>query len=1129
MERNREARRASTVTPNGLSRRRPRSSSIRDSPAKEDGQMELQEMARLRDRGNKKNTDRDREFSRLNKRRRGSMYAQEANRDGGEGSLGNSVDDEEEEVEQNGRVARTISSNTASSSVSNHNHRRSFLSPKDGRKSPARTISDQMIGVPVPRKARSASTKRVSRDYWTSHSGGFWEDRNHRQLSTSPATRSAAAVSPYSSNASMIKKMKSTGPKNRPPKVCKSSSVIQEDIEIEIAEVLYGLKKQSQSSKKQEILVKSPQKTDSKDTNGIDDQDDKSWVSSPSNSMLGSRRNKLEEDDNSTSFQNSSFSPEIKLDAKMEAYSPKMEKSGFKVESCDDAEMGVSTPLIEENGFLTEKPLPPKDESSSLPSSNSKCDDDLADSTATKAISTGLEVESQRDGKFEIDLMASPPPEKDGCIDLVPDPTLMHQDAEMMVSAVKHEDKVEKLAQKAIVVEGFEQDKMDTIGQSQHFASQSIDLEKQHGDNGSVSESNTQQQRRKQQPFDCTSKVEKIAQPSSLHFPLTVAGWPTGPSHIGCMPHLQTVGSMDTSTGSSTVVQPPHSLLLQPRPKRCATHRYIARSIYYHQQLAKMNQVWPASVGSASLYGAKPNNDVMPSAGNLIPGNSVQGSFLGGNVNSKGQIVATFPGQIGKDKSSEVIVANVMDMAQRKQFVFQQALQPIAAGNLQHGPAYIIPMSQQQTPVSATSFQSGPSKSTISTKNISVPTNSTSGAPATSSAVSFSYPNFSANEAPYMAIVQNNGYSFPISTVGMPSPFKVGTHPQTMPFFNGPFYSSQMFHPSQIQQQQCQPQPLVTSTSSASSSSHKQPTNDRQHGAQHCANNFLTSKSVQFQQQQHKQHVPVPHSSRKIESEMSDSITQKSAYGLNFAYPVQQLNFSLTSNAARSGNGGGGEKQQQKGGADIIPSKAFGMSFAPGNGTSAASSLNFLTMPQNRAILQSQPSGGQSLAFSKPGSTDPSASMIMGSTIFDTSIRTLNFVSSPGNCPGSVSSTVMTTTASPTSQQKQRTPARSKAPTSNSQPSSSMASRFQNDPSVFSQALIQNSHSSQWKNIPQGHTQISFVGNAKSATSSPNNNVGSQQPENSSTGTNQKSSPACRRNVPSILSTGPSQVSELKY
>lgn len=70
---------------------------------------------------------------------------------------------------------------------------------------------------------------------------------------------------------------KPVGPKTRPPKVSKTPGSAQDDIEIEIAEVLYGLTKQSQSSKHQDS-DKNKSKLEAKDTNGTSN-DSKTWVS----------------------------------------------------------------------------------------------------------------------------------------------------------------------------------------------------------------------------------------------------------------------------------------------------------------------------------------------------------------------------------------------------------------------------------------------------------------------------------------------------------------------------------------------------------------------------------------------------------------------------------------------------------------------------------------------------------------------------------------------------------------------------------------------------------------------------------------------------------------------------------
>ncbi|KAL0921682.1 hypothetical protein M5K25_008779 [Dendrobium thyrsiflorum] len=105
-----------------------------------------------------------------------------------------------------------------------------------------------MIGAPIPRKARSSSVKR-SQECWVSGGGGGCSgggDQVPCQASMSPARRSpssTAPVSPSSSNVSIRKKMKPISvPKPRPPKTSKSSSI--QEIEIEVAEVLYGMTRQ---------------------------------------------------------------------------------------------------------------------------------------------------------------------------------------------------------------------------------------------------------------------------------------------------------------------------------------------------------------------------------------------------------------------------------------------------------------------------------------------------------------------------------------------------------------------------------------------------------------------------------------------------------------------------------------------------------------------------------------------------------------------------------------------------------------------------------------------------------------------------------------------------------------------
>lgn len=122
--------------------------------------MELPEAVRLRERGNKR--ERDRDLSNHKRRRRGEGFVQSGNEEGEE-SYDESVENEEE-YEEDDRAAWAVPPITASPSTSGHNNRKSFLSvasttmtAKVGRQAPAWKVTEEMIGVPVPRKARTGS------------------------------------------------------------------------------------------------------------------------------------------------------------------------------------------------------------------------------------------------------------------------------------------------------------------------------------------------------------------------------------------------------------------------------------------------------------------------------------------------------------------------------------------------------------------------------------------------------------------------------------------------------------------------------------------------------------------------------------------------------------------------------------------------------------------------------------------------------------------------------------------------------------------------------------------------------------------------------------------------------------
>ncbi|KAJ6681352.1 TIC-LIKE PROTEIN [Salix koriyanagi] len=1155
MDRNREGRRSSSnmAASDGLSRRRQQRTT-RDS-AEEDGQIMVQETARLRDRGGSKR-ERDRESLSRNKRSRGGggdKLVQGSNKEEREETTEESIGYEYGYEIEDGEVSRLRPPPRAVKQVPGF-----------------KVAADEMIGVSVPRKARSASVKR-SHESWVLGKGGFGcEDR---RASTSPAaSRSFEAASPSSSNVSVIKKTKSSVPKTRLPKVSKSStSSAQEDIEIEIAEVLFGLKKQSHGPKNEE-------KTSIFNQNNASVSD--------TLICLASRKQKMDAD--SVLVHNSLIASAVtdgREDAKMEVSATKLGKPSFYSESCEVSQDMIasklasglesqeeamtqqdSKPAIEESGV-------PAKEKSVLPEEKSpvskKLDVDFRDSVLRKSTSTVSKVDRQREEKFEIDLMAPPPmvssPEWDGFVDLSSNPKPTVQDVEMkMENMVKNKELVESPVEKGGAL--FEE------------------------------------------------KVETAAQSCSLPLPIAIPRWQSSNlMPLGYTTSFQTVVPMDGTTRSSKALQPPQ-FIPQPRPKRCATHHYIACNIRLQQQFTKMNHFWPVAAGSATLCGVKPTNlNAMPSVENMIIRHPSQGSFPVVNLNSaqdKVQAVSNIPDFTRNDRGSEG-AATLIDTAQKKQLVLHQPPQPAPAGNLMHGPAFIFSLNpQHQASTAAMESQTGPSKSSSSINNellsgsaVAGVTTISSALPGMTAAVSFSYPNLAANEAPYLTILPNNGYPFPISTpVGNPT-FRGGAPAQALSFFNGSFYPSQMLHPSQLQQQQ--PQPVVqpghqNASTSSGSSSHKQPQSQQPRGAHVSTNHFLTSTMMQSQQLP-KPHIP-SHHSRKLDSEMSGESTpiiadtrashsKKSVHGPNFMVPLQP-NFGVMASTNAGGGGNHGEKQQQQqkhqlsqeknlmGGVELVPSQAFAMSFASFNGSKTASNLNFSAMAQNPPILQSFPDmtwQGYQVVSAGQATQKKNHQMSEGKT-GGSSTNPDDGKKATFGRPSTVAAH-----SSSTSQQQQLVQlqkqhvlqqpmgaAESKAPTSSSLPSPSIDAKFSKNTTIFSQTQAQESTpqnpprknssrtpstqsplasltvsstvhknaSQQQGRAPQGRSQISFGPSSKSSlppkgqqisssnhspssggntiTTSKNANanlsvpaIQSQQCDNSSSGNAQKSSPVC--------------------
>ncbi|XP_076923917.1 protein TIME FOR COFFEE-like isoform X2 [Bidens hawaiensis] len=1054
MDRNREARRANNnnnntmaAPPNGLSsaRRRHRSSSLRDSPD-EDGGMEVQEASRLRDRGViKKDRDRDRERERDRERSRSKRRRENRmmSHHDGDDSSSESVNDEEDDEDDagNGGGLRMLppppsasnhhshninNINNSSNSYSQHLHRKSF--PSSGGNSnnnkvfrgsgspaavpavahpPAWKAADEMIGVSVPRKARSASTKRSHE--WTSGviggtgtGTGSGTESIHRQSSTSPAPE--PPLSPSSSNVSVRKKMKANGSsKPRPPKsLSKSSSSNPEELEIEIAEVLYGLMTQSQAPSKKDNnpLNDSTATANAKFESNKSSSDTKSTSLS---TVAPKRKRPRQVSENPFSVRSSPVSSSMKAETdhyqhhqspKTDISSPYLENSSpasavaaengtsFGFTTLPSSEPQPPPPLAAEAGeeakfgvgvVLTKEAAEKDSPAVGLNDGNNNNNNiETVITTAASTKTTDLKVAAiqetvnKKEEKFEIDLMAPPPQQRtsDGDIEFsnqkqnLPEPSKTKEEQKLIIG------KEETLLSKTGSVQETGESSKQAMNEERKL-DLSLDFEKPNKDSGNSNRSLHQALKHQQLSTKSETHPEKTAQPSSLPIPMPVANWPP----MGYVAPLQGVISMDGSAMSSAPVQP---LFTHPRPKRCATHCYIARNINYLQQLMKINPFWPpASASAAPMFGSKPSTELQ--------------SHMPQSMQDKSQQVGIFPGQTTVKDTKSSQTTSVPDPTLRKQQVLlQQAMPPGTPNNILHGPAFIFPFNQQQAAVAAASVRPGTSKLDTSTAtgvsaSANTATVSSSTTPAAVPALSFNYPNMSANDTQYLAIVQNHPYAFPMpAAVGAPPNYRGNhPHPQAMPLFNGSFYSSQMIHPSQIPQPphpappptQAQQTHQNSSGSTSSSQKHLQ-AQQRQQGSGVVAvggnANGSGGGSHNSYPAAHKSRSPQmnpPAQARHLENEVTggedspstaDSRVSRAAtntigvYGHNLALPVHTQNFALMTPQSASASSADKKTQQvlKRVGAEsspLQPPQTFAMSFAQMNGA------------QNHAMFQSLP------------------------------------------------------------------------------------------------------------------------------------------------------------------------------
>lgn len=111
-------------------------------------------------------------------------------------------------------------------------------------------------------------------------------------------------------------------------------------------------------------------------------------------------------------------------------------------------------------------------------------------------------------------------------------------------------------------------------------------------------------------------------------------------------------------------------LFTHPRPKRCATHCYIARNISYLQQLMKINPFWPPASASVSpMFGSKPSTELQ--------------SHMPQSMQDKSQQVGIFPGQTTVKDTKSSQTTSIPDPTLRKQQVLlQQAMPPGTPNNI---------------------------------------------------------------------------------------------------------------------------------------------------------------------------------------------------------------------------------------------------------------------------------------------------------------------------------------------------------------------------------------------------------------------------------------------------------------
>ncbi|KAM0913905.1 hypothetical protein ACQ4PT_011854 [Festuca glaucescens] len=946
----------------------------------------------------------------------------------------------------------------------NHHHHGQQQMQRKGGSNPKSPIvwkaADEMIGVPVPRKARSASTKRSSHE-WTAPGGGSGggggagdSSQIQRPSSRPISPASASATAPAKKKLKPLGGGGSSGgsgpvPKQRPSqasappaaphqlqpaKISKSPSFIQE--EIEVAEVLFGLTRQFPCPPKQE---NTNHKHEPRDTPEI-----KSGNSSPAPSSSGVRpadsssltttapkrkRPRLVKYDNETrpaspakpDLSEPSSRPEVppvtRSDAKMSVSAvaesgTSTTTAGAQQEASREAEkredhrgrdpelrVSESDRRDQRPESRAEPPAPPgKPDGEAAPVGS-----EARNGEATTVTKSELASDGARREKFCIDLMAPPPgklsPDRDGSSD--PDADKKGLDSEMDVASRGNSEKKDGERTRRGLEINLEDEKVQRIPADEPAPKKlmlQLDLEKPSlGDEKSPSERRQPPLQQQHKSSKTEIKHEKSPLPAvSPPMPMAVGGWMGGfpPfGYLGPVPGLSAPGlhhPMDIKPGTSAGLQ--HAALVPPppvRPKRCATHCYIAQQIQYNQRLQKMNSFWPptaaaaaAATRSAPFFGPRGpfNMGVVPpaEAASLLV-NPMQGSYPVRahaplqETKAPSIVASPFQASVSKDKVASSSAATA-ESNQRKQPPAHEAQQSSHMPNIMQGPAFIFPFNQHAAAVAAATAAGRMGDTKSSGASSAMPMSATAhpsaahpGAPT----MNLSFANLPPGaDAQFLAILQN-GYPFQVAAhPGGPPSYRGMAPPGAgVPFFNGHVYSPHMLHPSQqqgAQQQNHQKNPMPSS--STSSQKHQPQQSQGLQGYAPNANAAAAANSSQSYSSGNQRPVLLHGLAHRQDSDKTlqdgqssddkSSHHQKGGYDHNFAVPVHLPNFALMPAAGNQSEKKSNDDHQQPPTSrgqgvriDLASSQPFVVPFgAPG---SAPTGLDFSSLAQNHALFQS--------------------------------------------------------------------------------------------------------------------------------------------------------------------------------